>query len=301
MPSNFTFLKAGWSDLYPEAMKAERNAAADPRTSCFYARRTLELAVRWMYDADESLRTPVQERPVWMLFEPSFHQLVERRIRTKMDVIRRQGNAAVHDHARLSERGGGRRSARAVPRAVLGRADLRARTGGRAAGRVLRSIDAAIPHPRASRSAADAGGAAQADRGEQASGTRSLQRRAIDNAKLQARARAVAAQIAQAKAANEARPDEHDYDEQETRDRYIDLLLTRRVAARSRSAIASSRSHGMPNSQRRRAMSTTCCGETTASRWLWSRRSGRGATRRAAASRPSCMPTAWSRSSGSGR
>jgi type I restriction enzyme R subunit len=57
-PSNFTFLKIAWPDLALEAMKAERNAAADPRGACFYARRTLELAVHWLYDADRSLRRP---------------------------------------------------------------------------------------------------------------------------------------------------------------------------------------------------------------------------------------------------
>ena len=96
-PSNFAFLKATWPDLAREAMKAERNAAADPRRRCFYARRALELAVHWLYDADRVAPPPLQGRPSAMVFEPSFQAAVDQRIRAKMDFIRRQGNAAVHD------------------------------------------------------------------------------------------------------------------------------------------------------------------------------------------------------------
>jgi type I restriction enzyme, R subunit len=44
-PTNFTFLKMPLPDLAVEAIKAERNAVADPRGACFYARRALELAL----------------------------------------------------------------------------------------------------------------------------------------------------------------------------------------------------------------------------------------------------------------
>ena len=43
--SNFAFLQPEWSFLYGAASKAEGMANTDARTSCFYARRTLELAV----------------------------------------------------------------------------------------------------------------------------------------------------------------------------------------------------------------------------------------------------------------
>ena len=43
--SNFSFLQLKWPALHAEATRAEQAALADPRTACFYARRTLELAV----------------------------------------------------------------------------------------------------------------------------------------------------------------------------------------------------------------------------------------------------------------
>jgi type I restriction enzyme R subunit len=99
-PSNFGFLRATWPDIATEAVNAEQSAAADPRTACFYARRALEVAVHWMYEADTSLRRPYKDDLSAMLFEPSFQSTVDKRIRTKMDFVRRQGNAAVHDRWR---------------------------------------------------------------------------------------------------------------------------------------------------------------------------------------------------------
>jgi type I restriction enzyme, R subunit len=56
--SNFSFLDAEWPALADEAAKAERLAYADPRTACFYARRTLEFTVGWLYKHDSVLRLP---------------------------------------------------------------------------------------------------------------------------------------------------------------------------------------------------------------------------------------------------
>lgn len=56
--SNFSFLAAEWPELHLEATRAERAAQADPRTACFYARRTLELAVAWLFRVDASLKAP---------------------------------------------------------------------------------------------------------------------------------------------------------------------------------------------------------------------------------------------------
>ena len=42
---NFAFVRAEWPAVFAEAARAELNGVADPRTSCFYARRCLELTV----------------------------------------------------------------------------------------------------------------------------------------------------------------------------------------------------------------------------------------------------------------
>lgn len=94
--SNFGFLRAQWPELFDEAIRSERLAIADPRTSCFYARRTIELTFNWLYKADESLKEPYHHDLNAMINEPTLVNQAGPALRTKMDVIRRQGNRAVH-------------------------------------------------------------------------------------------------------------------------------------------------------------------------------------------------------------
>ncbi|MEO8887906.1 MAG: IclR family transcriptional regulator C-terminal domain-containing protein [Jatrophihabitantaceae bacterium] len=94
--SNFVFLRAEWRELFAEAPRAERNGVADPRACCFYARRCLELAVSWLYDADATLVQPYRDDLSARLLEPTLRVLVGNDMQTKMDLIRRQGNSAVH-------------------------------------------------------------------------------------------------------------------------------------------------------------------------------------------------------------
>ena len=100
MASNFSFLQAEWPALYAEATKAEQAALTDPRTACFYARRTLELAVVWLFQAEGGrsgkLLMPYKPDLSAFLFEPSFKVLVGPALHAKMDVVRRLGNNAVH-------------------------------------------------------------------------------------------------------------------------------------------------------------------------------------------------------------
>jgi hypothetical protein len=44
--------------VHEEALKVEQFALSDPRTACFYARRTIELLVEWVYDNDSQLERP---------------------------------------------------------------------------------------------------------------------------------------------------------------------------------------------------------------------------------------------------
>ena len=71
-PSNFSFLQSEWPDLHEEATRAERIAVADPRASCFYARRCLEIAVTWLFQADSALRLPYRDDLAAKLSEPSW-------------------------------------------------------------------------------------------------------------------------------------------------------------------------------------------------------------------------------------
>ena len=80
MKSQFAFLGREWPDIYAAAAHAEAAAKAEPRTSCFYARRTVELAVHWLYDADRSLHRPYKDDLSAMLFEPTFQAAVDKKL-----------------------------------------------------------------------------------------------------------------------------------------------------------------------------------------------------------------------------
>ena len=222
--SNFEFLTATWPELAAEAINAEQSAAADPRTGCFYARRALELAVHWMYEADTTLRRPYKDDLSAMLFEPSFQSAIDKRIRTKMDYVRRQGNAAVHDRRSVK-----REVAVGVVRELFHIMFWLARTYARDPVDVppaaLAFDDAAIPRPSSAEQRQASIETLQRKEADYAQQDEELARAQADNAQLQVQLEQLQAQIAQAKAVNEARPDEHNYNEQQTRDRYIDLLL----------------------------------------------------------------------------
>ena len=54
MTSNLDFLNTHWAFLAKEAKRVEANAVGDPRTSVWAARRTLELALAWLFENDQS-------------------------------------------------------------------------------------------------------------------------------------------------------------------------------------------------------------------------------------------------------
>jgi type I restriction enzyme R subunit len=95
--SHFAFLQSEWPTLQEEACKAEYSAHSDPRTACFYARRCLELTVKWLYKHDASLTVPYQDNLSALVHEPSFHNTVGQVIFDKARIIVKLGNLAVHE------------------------------------------------------------------------------------------------------------------------------------------------------------------------------------------------------------
>ncbi|MCU0721844.1 MAG: DUF4145 domain-containing protein [Pirellula sp.] len=81
--SNFEFLSAEWKDIHDAASKAESTAIPDPRTSCFYARRALELAVTWAYKFDSALKMPYQDSLSTLIHEPTFKQTAGEAVLTR--------------------------------------------------------------------------------------------------------------------------------------------------------------------------------------------------------------------------
>jgi type I restriction enzyme, R subunit len=101
--SNFTFLQSEWPEIFEASSKAEGLAYPDARAACFYARRTLEIAVRWMYSHDSTLKLPYQEHLSALIHEPTFRTSVGSAVFAKTKVIKDLGNLAVHSHKQVRQ------------------------------------------------------------------------------------------------------------------------------------------------------------------------------------------------------
>jgi type I restriction enzyme R subunit len=96
--SQFEFLRGEWPILFEPAMKGESLVYPDSRSSCFHARRALELAVHWLYKHDSTLKLPYQDHLSALVHEPTFRRAVGPAIFAKIKVIKDLGNLAVHSH-----------------------------------------------------------------------------------------------------------------------------------------------------------------------------------------------------------
>lgn len=219
--SNFDFLQAEWPLLHESACKAEAGVHADPRTSCFYARRTLELAVEWLYKHDKSFRLPYQDNLSALIHEPTFRQGVGDALFTKARLIKDLGNLAVHGSKKIAGA-----DAMNAARELFHFCYWLARTYGR----VQR------PSPGLTFSAASLPAAGSTFAPQSAEQLQKLEAQLrerderlssvlADKALLDVELQKLREEVAAAKKANATQPDTHDYSEAETRKAYIDVLL----------------------------------------------------------------------------
>jgi len=106
MPSNFDFLLPDWSPLHEDAVQVELNALTAPRTCAFYARRTLELAVKWMYAHDSTLKQPYQENLAALIHEQTFKDTLAPGLFNHVKMIQKLGNMAVHSNMAINANDG---------------------------------------------------------------------------------------------------------------------------------------------------------------------------------------------------
>lgn len=72
--SNFEFLKNEWSEIYELAVDAEKNVYSSPAASCILSRKTLECAVKWLYQNDSYLTLPYDTTLNSLIHEQSFKE-----------------------------------------------------------------------------------------------------------------------------------------------------------------------------------------------------------------------------------
>ncbi len=102
--TNFDFLKneAGFASFANAAIAAEKTLGIDPGSCAINCRRTMELAVKWMYSVDNALVMPYQEKLVSLMSTEEFHDIVDRDLLQRMNFIRKVGNNAAHSGKKIS-------------------------------------------------------------------------------------------------------------------------------------------------------------------------------------------------------
>ena len=218
--SQFAFLQHEWPAVFDSAAKAEGSVHGDPRTACFYARRTLELAVNWAYKHDAALRLPYRDNLSALIHEPSFKQAAGDAVFSKARVINTLGNRAVHGYRAVPDA-----DALAALRELFHVAYWFARTYARAARPAsgLAFDPAALPRPAATRRQTAEQLRALED--ELRERDEKLMTLLADKGAIDEELKRLRAEVAEAKKEAAAQPDTHDYSETETRDYFIDLLL----------------------------------------------------------------------------
>ncbi len=232
--TQFGFLHA---EIAKDAARVEATVNSDPRTACFYARRTLEQIVGWMYDNDSDLQRPWETQLASLLAAPSFLKHVPAGIVAKARLIKDLGNNAVH--GRSPVRHG---DALVAAKELFHVAYWFARTYTANFQFEGVKFDAAKLPAASSSSVLPAAAAAAAvkqaqqtaeqlqkleadlrEKDEQLAAERQAKLEA--SAALEAQLAALKQEIAEAKKQAGLIPDNHDYSEAQTRDFFIDLML----------------------------------------------------------------------------
>ncbi|KAF0835778.1 DEAD/DEAH box helicase family protein [Nocardia caishijiensis] len=244
MVGNFEFLRAEWPQLHAEVRNAERDALFDPRTTCFYARRTVEHTVKWIYQT-QNLSEPYKSDLAARIHHGAFAGVADHRIITKMDLIRRLGNAAVHDDKPVPKDSGTKAlaelfhimswlarkfatqpSSKPSPQQQFDPARLPKPGGGAVVAKTVAQLgkleaELAAKDAQLEQSEAEKQDLiAQLKARDEAAETADLEKASYEQLIAELRTQILSAQQASA-----AAPDTHDYDEAQTRRDLVDLML----------------------------------------------------------------------------
>lgn len=209
--SNFAFLQREWFAIHDTCVKAEGYVNSDPRAACFYGRIALEQMIGWLYKYDSNYSS-YDENLGARVYEPCFRNTAGDAIFTKATVVITIGNRAAHGKSTKPV------DAVTVITEIFHIAYWLARTYGERErpDPALKFNPAQLP-PASTKPAVSI---AQLERNE-----RELKEQQAENRTLRTELEQLQQQFARVRAENEKTRDTHDYNEQQTRDYFIDLLL----------------------------------------------------------------------------
>ena len=98
MSANFQFLQGQkeYTLFAAACQEAERVLGASPAMAAIGARKALELAVKWVYSADNTITLPYKDNLQALIHESSFKFALDKQTWGKLPYIIKLGNLAVH-------------------------------------------------------------------------------------------------------------------------------------------------------------------------------------------------------------
>lgn len=95
---NFSFLsqRTEYALFAPACVEAEKIYVSAPAMCAVGCRKALELAVKWVYSADKTMKMPYKDNLQSLIHEPSFRFAVDSNTWGKLPFIIKLGNLAVH-------------------------------------------------------------------------------------------------------------------------------------------------------------------------------------------------------------
>ena len=222
MSSNFSFLPPPFKDLAEASRKAEEQIMGDPRAACFHGRFALEVAVRWLYRYDTSLRMPYDTSLGAMIHDPGFRNLLPEAVFQKARIIQQVGNQAVHEQKPVRQQ-----DAMQVVKELHHLCYWLTRTYAPEVSREGAAwSDTRVPQPVTSAAVVPRKELEALEKQLEEQTKQALQRQQEKDA-LDSELHLLRAHLAEAKVAAETKPDTHDYTEAQTRHYLIDLELKR--------------------------------------------------------------------------
>ena len=219
--SQFAFLKPDFPDLHKHACKAELHALSDPSGACFWARLTVETAVKWLYRYEQDLGTTYKRTLSELLNEPEFEKIVTRKIVLKAVFIKNHGNGASHYGGRTPSPLDATNVIIELYHFCHWIAWNYARTSRPSVGN---GFDTKLLEKSVTITATTIA-QIQALEKEHSELQAEIEKSEAGNQELQAEIAELRAEVEALRTANEGLTDPHDYSEAETRAKFIDLLL----------------------------------------------------------------------------
>ncbi|NDO45363.1 DEAD/DEAH box helicase family protein [Clostridium sp. MD294] len=103
--SNFEFLKQNkqYTLFCTATIEAEEVFYTSPAMCAIGCRKALELAVKWVYSADNTIQKPYRDNLQSLIHEPSFKEALDRNTWQKLPAIIKLGNIAVHTEKKITK------------------------------------------------------------------------------------------------------------------------------------------------------------------------------------------------------